>query len=267
MTASGPARRASAVTSSRHRMSSSLVHVAPRAYVDASVGAGGDDAVTGELRLPDDPPPEEAAAADHEKVHHGTLTQGRGSRPQNRWHAARNVRYSAVMLPAGLTRTASPRAGGRPGPRAGSLRARAGGRQGRNRGCLRPGLLLHSAYLYGSIPRGTAVPGVSDLDVLLALHGELGRTRPCRRPPPRGRAGHGLSPAQGGGDPPLQHRDAAQRPWSGMTSAGSMRARARRSPGRTWPPRCPATGPPHRRARRPTATSATCSPLAGQAPR
>lgn len=31
---------------------------------------------------------------------------------------------------------------------------------------------LHSAYLYGSIPRGTAVPGVSDLDVLLALHGE-----------------------------------------------------------------------------------------------
>ncbi|WP_035841362.1 nucleotidyltransferase domain-containing protein [Kitasatospora azatica] len=28
---------------------------------------------------------------------------------------------------------------------------------------------LHSAYLYGSIPRGTAVPGVSDLDLLLAL--------------------------------------------------------------------------------------------------
>ncbi|MEV8093673.1 nucleotidyltransferase [Kitasatospora sp. NPDC085879] len=31
---------------------------------------------------------------------------------------------------------------------------------------------LHSAYLYGSIPRGTAVPGVSDLDLLLALHAE-----------------------------------------------------------------------------------------------
>jgi hypothetical protein len=31
---------------------------------------------------------------------------------------------------------------------------------------------LHSAYLHGSIPRGTAVPGVSDLDVLLALHDE-----------------------------------------------------------------------------------------------
>jgi predicted nucleotidyltransferase len=31
---------------------------------------------------------------------------------------------------------------------------------------------LHSAYLYGSIPRGTAVPGTSDLDVLLALHDE-----------------------------------------------------------------------------------------------
>ncbi|MFE6054367.1 nucleotidyltransferase [Kitasatospora sp. NPDC056446] len=29
---------------------------------------------------------------------------------------------------------------------------------------------LHSAYLYGSIPRGTAVPGTSDLDLLLALH-------------------------------------------------------------------------------------------------
>lgn len=31
---------------------------------------------------------------------------------------------------------------------------------------------LHSAYLYGSIPRGTAIPGVSDLDLLLALHTE-----------------------------------------------------------------------------------------------
>lgn len=31
---------------------------------------------------------------------------------------------------------------------------------------------LHSAYLYGSIPRGSATPGSSDLDVLLALHGE-----------------------------------------------------------------------------------------------
>jgi predicted nucleotidyltransferase len=31
---------------------------------------------------------------------------------------------------------------------------------------------LHSAYLYGSVPRGTAVPGVSDLDVLLALRDE-----------------------------------------------------------------------------------------------
>lgn len=28
---------------------------------------------------------------------------------------------------------------------------------------------LDSAYLYGSVPRGTAVPGVSDLDLLLAL--------------------------------------------------------------------------------------------------
>jgi uncharacterized protein len=31
---------------------------------------------------------------------------------------------------------------------------------------------LHSAYLYGSIPRGTAIPGASDLDVLIVLHDE-----------------------------------------------------------------------------------------------
>ncbi|MGP8300158.1 nucleotidyltransferase [Streptomyces inhibens] len=31
---------------------------------------------------------------------------------------------------------------------------------------------LHSGYLYGSLPRGTAVPGVSDLDALLALREE-----------------------------------------------------------------------------------------------
>jgi hypothetical protein len=31
---------------------------------------------------------------------------------------------------------------------------------------------LHSGYLYGSVPRGTAVPGVSDLDLLLALRDE-----------------------------------------------------------------------------------------------
>ncbi|MEU9046064.1 MULTISPECIES: nucleotidyltransferase [unclassified Kitasatospora] len=31
---------------------------------------------------------------------------------------------------------------------------------------------LHSAYLYGSIPHGTAVPGVSDLDLLVALRHE-----------------------------------------------------------------------------------------------
>ncbi|MFE0192510.1 nucleotidyltransferase domain-containing protein [Streptomyces sp. NPDC058989] len=31
---------------------------------------------------------------------------------------------------------------------------------------------LHSSYLFGSIPRGTAVPGVSDLDALVALRDE-----------------------------------------------------------------------------------------------
>ncbi|MDH6118387.1 putative nucleotidyltransferase [Kitasatospora sp. GAS204A] len=39
--------------------------------------------------------------------------------------------------------------------------------------------LLHSAYLYGSIPRGTAVAGRSDLDLLLALR---------RQPTPADRA-------------------------------------------------------------------------------
>jgi uncharacterized protein len=31
---------------------------------------------------------------------------------------------------------------------------------------------LHSGYLYGSIPRGTATPGASDLDLLVVLHSE-----------------------------------------------------------------------------------------------
>jgi hypothetical protein len=39
-----------------------------------------------------------------------------------------------------------------------------------------PSTCLHSAYLYGSIPRGTAVPGVSDLDVLVALRHEPAST-------------------------------------------------------------------------------------------
>jgi predicted nucleotidyltransferase len=40
---------------------------------------------------------------------------------------------------------------------------------------------LHGAYLYGSIPRGMAVPGVSDLDVLVVLNPRAGRGRPERR--------------------------------------------------------------------------------------
>ncbi|MFJ9740003.1 nucleotidyltransferase [Streptomyces sp. NPDC101166] len=36
------------------------------------------------------------------------------------------------------------------------------------------GARLHSAYLYGSIPRGTARVGRSDLDLLIALHEEPG---------------------------------------------------------------------------------------------
>ena len=34
------------------------------------------------------------------------------------------------------------------------------------------GRRMHSAYLYGSVPRGTAIPGASDLDLLVALNDE-----------------------------------------------------------------------------------------------
>ncbi|WP_323181167.1 hypothetical protein [Streptomyces sp. NBC_00154] len=44
---------------------------------------------------------------------------------------------------------------------------------------------LHSAYLYRSIPRGTAIPGVSDLDLLVALHAE-----PTESDRAAARAGH-----------------------------------------------------------------------------
>ncbi|SEB86136.1 hypothetical protein SAMN05428945_1371 [Streptomyces sp. 2224.1] len=37
--------------------------------------------------------------------------------------------------------------------------------------CFGPGR-LHSSYLFGSVPRGTAVPGVSDVDALIALGDE-----------------------------------------------------------------------------------------------
>src|SRR6202012_1371705 len=41
---------------------------------------------------------------------------------------------------------------------------------------------LHSAYLYGSIPPGTAVPGVSDPDLLALLHAQaLGAARAAAR--------------------------------------------------------------------------------------
>jgi len=34
------------------------------------------------------------------------------------------------------------------------------------------GARMHSAYLHGSVPRGTATPGVSDLDIMVALRDE-----------------------------------------------------------------------------------------------
>ncbi|MFE9861557.1 hypothetical protein ACFYPZ_02120 [Streptomyces sp. NPDC005506] len=42
---------------------------------------------------------------------------------------------------------------------------------------------LCSAYLYGSIPRGTAIPGVHDLDLLLARYAEPTAQSVSPRPP------------------------------------------------------------------------------------
>jgi hypothetical protein len=46
------------------------------------------------------------------------------------------------------------------------------------------GRRMHSAYLYGSIPRGTAIPGTSDLDLLVA---RAYARRRAARPGPGGR--------------------------------------------------------------------------------
>ncbi len=69
------------------------------------------------------------------------------------------------------------------GPVVGAARALIAGRFGAR---------LHSAYLYGSIPRGTATPGRSDLDLLLALRsdptwapGSPPSTPPCMASGPR----------------------------------------------------------------------------------
>ena len=135
--------------------------------------AGGDDAVTREPSLPDNPQPEEAAAADHQKIHQGTLAHGGrpSTRRVNRWHPAGPVRHSAVMQPKGLDEDGFiaregdlARVPAAFAPVVAAARAGIAAAFGPDR--------LHSAYLYGSIPRGTAVPGVSDLDVLLALRGE-----------------------------------------------------------------------------------------------
>jgi len=129
--------------------------------------------VTREPSLPDNPQPEEAAAADHQKIHQGTLAHGGrpSTRRVNRWHPAGPVRHSAVMQPKGLDEDGFiaregdlARVPAAFAPVVAAARAGIAAAFGPDR--------LHSAYLYGSIPRGTAVPGVSDLDVLLALRGE-----------------------------------------------------------------------------------------------
>ncbi|MCF3961263.1 nucleotidyltransferase domain-containing protein [Streptomyces fuscigenes] len=76
---------------------------------------------------------------------------------------------------------------------------------------------LHSAYLYGSLPRGTAVPGRSDLDLLIALHPDASgdATAPDGRPAAGGAPGPG--PASGRAAPPSSAPPAA--PPAGPASA------------------------------------------------
>ena len=129
--------------------------------------------MTREPSLPDDPQPEEAAAADYQKIHQGTLTHTGCPRSHrvNGWHPAGHVRHSAVMAPNGLDEDGFiaregdlARVPAAFAPVVAAARAEIAAAFDPDR--------LHSAYLYGSIPRGTAVPGVSDLDVLLALRDE-----------------------------------------------------------------------------------------------
>ncbi|AIJ26845.1 hypothetical protein AMETH_6753 [Amycolatopsis methanolica 239] len=117
---------------------------------------------------------------------------------------------------------------------------------------------LHSAYLYGSIPRGTAVPGVSDLDALLAFHDEptdadradAGGSRPHSTVrSPRSTAPASSSPASA--------RSSATP--NATTAASSSPACARLSWATTSPSACPVTAQRPCSRGRPTAISQRCS--------
>jgi hypothetical protein len=85
---------------------------------------------------------------------------------------------------------------------------------------------LHSAYLYGSIPRGTAVPGVSDLDALLVLRGEPTQPTGSSRPAWKTRSTPSFRRSTGreSGSPARPQYSVT---WNGTTWAGSSRACAR----------------------------------------
>jgi len=90
---------------------------------------------------------------------------------ENRWRITGCTRQSALMCAVGLDQDgfieregALARVPQAFAPVVDAARAAIRDSFGRDR--------LHSAYLYGSVPRGTAVPGVSDLDLLLVLHDE-----------------------------------------------------------------------------------------------
>jgi hypothetical protein len=84
---------------------------------------------------------------------------------------------------------------------------------------------LHSAYLYGSVPRGTAGPGTSDLDLLLALTGEPADADRAAA----WRASWTLGfPRSAGRESSFTARRRCSATLNGMTLAGSSRACARR---------------------------------------
>ena len=118
---------------------------------------------------------------------------------------------------------------------------------------------LHSAYLYGSVPRGTAVPGRSDLDVLLALAGEPADADRAAARRLEGELDAGFPQIDGAGIllysaatllSDLERHDLGWfvaclcTPLAGKDLGRGFRATG---PHRCWPGR-------------PTATSATCSP-------
>ncbi|MEK8144818.1 nucleotidyltransferase [Streptomyces sp. M10(2022)] len=101
---------------------------------------------------------------------------------------------------------------------------------------------LHSAYLYGSVPRGSAIPGVSDLDLLLALRDEPTDTDRAVAEETGAALDAAFGTIDGAGvlsSPPAR----SSVTWNAMTSASSSPASAPRCWVRISPYTCPL--PPH----------------------